>query len=122
MYDDIIQAYCSRTITLVDTFSPLQAVEIPRKLVMSTLSAFIRRRYLNIVNVHKDQMIVQALWHNCLSSFSKRNMYSGNSVFFNLMVGSCAASKVFRHEMADNAIALGLDATQHLAPSWVVDG
>jgi hypothetical protein len=61
MYDDIIQAYCSRTITLVDTFSPLQAVEIPRKLVMSTLSAFIRRRYLNIVNVHKDQMIVQAL-------------------------------------------------------------
>jgi hypothetical protein len=74
MYDDILQAYRSDYVDFTNIHDPLSVVEIPRKLVMSTLLAFVRRRYLNIVNVHKGQMGSQSLRHNYLSSFSNSNM------------------------------------------------
>jgi hypothetical protein len=122
MYDDIMQAYCSEHTTIESTNNPLKSVEIPRKLVMSTLLAFVRRRYLNIVNVHKGQMDANALRHNYLYSFSNSNMSSWNNTFFDFMIGSCAAMKEFSREMAENMTALGLDAPSPSVPLWEIDG
>jgi hypothetical protein len=122
MYNDIMQAYCSDHVTIESTNDPLKAVEIPRKLVMSTLLAFVRRRYLNIVNVHKGQMDAVTLRHNYLCSFSNSNMSSWNNTFFDFMVGSCAAMKEFSREMTENSTALGLDMPSPSAPSWEIDG
>jgi hypothetical protein len=122
MYDDIMRAYCADQTIIQSTNDPLKAVEVPRKLVMSTLIAFVRRRYLNIVNVHKGQMDAHTLRHNYLCSFSNSNMSSWNNTFFDFMIGSCAAMKEFSREMAENMTALGVDAPTSSVPAWEIDG
>lgn len=119
MFEDTIEAYHAGYITV--TSDPLSAVEYPRRLAMSTLLAYLRRRYINIVNVHKTQG-PNALRHNYFSSFSNSTMSCWSKEFFDFMIGSCAAMKEFSHEMDENMIALGLDVAHPLAPAWEIDG
>jgi hypothetical protein len=121
IYNDILDLYCSASTNIINTCNPLGTVEIPRKLVMSTLLAFVRRRYLNIVNVHKG-LGAQSLRHNYLASFSNSNMSSWSNEFFDFMVGSCAAMKEFSREVEENIIALGLDKPQTSTAPWETDG
>jgi hypothetical protein len=122
MYDDILQAYCSNNVEILANHNPMSVIDVPRKLVMSTLLAFVRRRYLNIVNVQKGQMTAQSLRHDYLCSFSNSSMSSWSNEFFDFMIGSCAAMKEFSREMEDNTVALGLDSLNVSAPAWEVDG
>ncbi|KAH8724831.1 hypothetical protein GQ44DRAFT_739954 [Phaeosphaeriaceae sp. PMI808] len=120
IYDDILEAYCSSKV-IKATKDPLTCVEIPRKLVMSTLLAFVRRRYLNIVKVQQGQMGPSSMRHNYLYSFSNSSMATWSNEFFDFMIGSCAAMREFAREMHENMIALGLDSTS-AAPGWECDG
>ncbi|KAH7088736.1 hypothetical protein FB567DRAFT_590856 [Paraphoma chrysanthemicola] len=121
MFDDTIQAYGSGHLNISVTSDPLRAVEYPRKLAMSTLLAYIRRRYLNIINVHKSQGS-NSLRHYYFSNFSNSNMTSWSTKFFDFWIGSCAAMKEFSHEMDENITALGLDVANPSAPAWEIDG
>ncbi|KAF2788084.1 hypothetical protein K505DRAFT_256295 [Melanomma pulvis-pyrius CBS 109.77] len=125
IFDDTLHLLVSRNgpkATAIQT--PMDAVEMPRKLVISTLTAFLRRRYLNLLNIQK--ITSSTLRHNYMCSFSEGSLSSWHEEFFDFVVGACAAMKVFSEEIEDNVVALGLHAPDavaaELAPRWEVDG
>lgn len=123
-FDDILHMYqASDTHGVLATHEPLSATEIPRRLVISMLLAFIRRRYLNIVGIQKSQFRPHTFRHNYQSHFSQGNLSCWNNELYDFIAGSQAAIKEFSREMDDNVVALGLkDSRDHPAPQWEVDG
>ncbi|KAJ4368429.1 hypothetical protein N0V83_006786 [Neocucurbitaria cava] len=112
MFDDTLQSFSSNTSApITATHNPLSVVAFPRRLVISTLIAYIRRRYLNLVSIQNSSFKPHTMRHNYLASFSKSNYSSWNSDLFDFIVGSRAAIRVFAGEMDDNATALALHNT-----------
>ena len=109
MYDDTLKlllspSYLDRSIT-----KPIDAVEAPRKLIISTLIAFLRRRYLNLLKVQKSQLRTNTtMRHNYLYSFSEGYMGRWHDECFNFIMGTCAAMREFSREVDDNITALSL--------------
>ncbi|CAG5156602.1 uncharacterized protein ALTATR162_LOCUS4399 [Alternaria atra] len=122
MFDDTLRAFRKANLTTIATDDPLSVVELPRKIVISALIAYLRRRYLNLINIQNDNAIPQIMRQNYLASFSKNSYSNWSSEFFDFIVGSQAAMKVFAREIDDNAAALGLENTKSAAPQWEKDG
>jgi hypothetical protein len=122
MFDDTLRAFGKVNLETMATADPLSVVELPRKIVMSALIAYLRRRYLNLINIQNNNSIPQIMRQNYLASFSKNSYSNWSSEFFDFIVGSQAAMKVFAREMDDNTAALGLDSTESSAPQWEKDG
>jgi hypothetical protein len=122
MFDDTLQLLLSRNTQQV--VQPIEAVEIPRKLVISTMIAFLRRRYLNLLNIQKNTS--NTLRHNYLCSFSEGSLSSWHEELFDFVVGACAAMKVFASEVEENVVSLGLYIPAAVgvkpAPQWELDG
>ncbi|CAO2655019.1 Nn.00g117520.m01.CDS01 [Neocucurbitaria sp. VM-36] len=108
MFDDTLQSFTSNTPNVTATHDPLSVVEFPRRLVISTLIAYIRRRYLNLVSIHNSTLRPHTMRHNYLASFSKSNYSSWSTDLFDFILGCRACIKEFAREMDDNAVALGL--------------
>lgn len=121
MFDDTIRAFEQIEFDMNITSDPLSATNYVRKLVASTSIAYLRRRYLNLVNIQKSDTMLQMMRQNYLASFSKNSYASWSSEFFDFIVGSQAAVKVFGREMEDNIAALGLNDSVCLAPQWERD-
>ncbi|KAF2015352.1 hypothetical protein BU24DRAFT_480152 [Aaosphaeria arxii CBS 175.79] len=122
LFDDTIQMMESEMFKNGhDIIHPIDVVTIPRKWIISTLTSFMRRRYLNLISIQKS-----SLKHEFLSSFSEGSLSSWNNEFFNFIVGSCAAMKQFSHELSDNMIAVGVDTPaailENNPPRWEIDG
>ncbi|KAH7398590.1 hypothetical protein BKA66DRAFT_437634 [Pyrenochaeta sp. MPI-SDFR-AT-0127] len=122
MFDDTLQSFHSPNVSINATHDPLSVVEIPRRLVISTLMAYIRRRYINLVSIQKTEFRPHTMRHNYLASFSKSSYSSWSGDLFDFIVGSRAAIKEFALEMEDNAIALGVDSPNFAGPRWEVEG
>ncbi|KAH8902478.1 hypothetical protein BR93DRAFT_886947 [Coniochaeta sp. PMI_546] len=112
--------------------NPMVVVEFPRKLVIATMLAFLRRRYLNLLRIQKTHVKPnQTLRNNYLSSFSEGALSSWHDEFFDFIVGSCAAMRELIREMEENMVSLGLPLKSGTAPDpevvgvppqWEVDG
>ncbi|KAF1846457.1 uncharacterized protein K460DRAFT_367238 [Cucurbitaria berberidis CBS 394.84] len=122
MFDDTMQSFCAKGAKVVATRDPLSVVEIPRRLVISIVVAYMRRRYLNLVSIQNSNFRPHTQRHDYLSSFSKSNYSIWSGEFFDFIVGSRAAIRVFAREMDDNVVALGLDDAHCSAPQWERDG
>lgn len=130
MFDDTLQSFSSTTSPpITATHDPLSVVAFPRRLVISTLIAYIRRRYLNLVRIQNSSFKPHGMRHNYLASFSKSNYSSWSGDLFDFIVGSRAAINVFAREMDDNATALALlntpsdcGAAAAAAEQWERDG
>lgn len=128
MFDDTIKILMARDYRdSSGPKEPIDAVQVPRKLVISTLIAYLRRRYLNIVNIQKSRFAPNnTLRHDYLYSFSEGVLSNWHDKLFDFIVGACAAIKEFSQEMEDNIIALGLNTPKGVAartaPQWEIDG
>lgn len=121
MFEETVRAFEQTNSDTNVTSDPLSATTHIRKLVASTTIAYLRRRYLNLVNIQKSDTLLQMVRQNYLASFSKNSYASWSSEFFDFIVGSQAAVKVFSREMEDNITALGLNSSVCLAPQWEKD-
>jgi hypothetical protein len=121
MFEETIHAFEHIDSDMDVTSDPLSATNHIRRLVASTTIAYLRRRYLNLVNIQKSDTLLQMMRQNYLASFSKNSYASWSSEFFDFIVGSQAAVKVFSREMEDNITALGLNDAGCLAPQWERD-
>lgn len=131
MFDDTLQMFMSRSECGISShIGPINAAEIPRKLVASILIAYLRRRYLNLVGIHKNQIRPNMTFrHNYLSSFSEGISSRWHGEFFDFIVGACAAMKEFEREMEENMVALGIPTvpsvspcpTPRAVPQWELD-
>ncbi|KAF2109778.1 hypothetical protein BDV96DRAFT_452151, partial [Lophiotrema nucula] len=117
MFDDAIGHFSGKDGTM-RCDSAFDTTAFARKLVIAHLVAFIRRRYLNLLTVQKNQ---HALRHNYLSDFTKSCFSTWNDNYYDFIVGTCAAMKEFSREIDDNLVALGLDSRES-ARQWEVDG
>lgn len=103
---------------------PIEAIEVPHKLLISHFMAFIRRRYHQLVTVQKSQ---QAFRNGYLSDFTEGCFANWNNVFYDYIVGTCAAMKEFLREVNENISELGLDRPHNVimaegVPQWQIDG
>lgn len=122
MFDDTIAAF-ERSIPMATTYGPSSVVEIPRKLVISTMVAYFRRRYTNLVKLQNGSHFgPQTMQHNYLTSFSKGSCSTWSSEFFDFIVGRRTAMRICMRELEHNIVALGLDNPQTTAPHWEQDG
>ncbi|KAL6703511.1 hypothetical protein ACN47E_009609 [Coniothyrium glycines] len=123
IFDDTLESFNSTANPVIATQDPMSVVESARKLVISTTIAYLRRRYSNLVKLqNSSHFYPQAMRHNYLASFSKSSCSSWSSEFFDFIVGSRAAMRVWTREMDENITALGLDAQHSSAPQWERDG
>jgi len=132
MFDDTLNQMvsCGQNTFTQPTNDPLAAIEITRKIAISHIIAFLRRRYLNILRVQRSQFNPDGpLRHNYLCSVSEGALSQWHKQMFDFIVGSCAAMKEFRREVEDNTIALGLPSGPHMhvdseqsLPQWEIDG
>ncbi|KAF2621764.1 hypothetical protein BU25DRAFT_482234 [Macroventuria anomochaeta] len=122
MFDDTMHAFQQVDSNVVMTFDPLSATDFSRKLVISISIAYLRRRYLNLLDIQKSDTVPQIMRQDYLASFSKNSYSSWSSEFFDFIVGSQAAVKVFAREMEDNIIALGLNSFERSRPQWERNG
>jgi hypothetical protein len=122
MFDDTIHAF-QREDTITGTDDPSSVVEIPRRLAIATLMAYLRRRYENLVKLQNGYHFgPETMQHNYLSGFSKSSCSVWSSDFFDFIVGHRAAMRICMREIQYNYIALGLDMPQSPAPQWERDG
>ncbi|OAL54563.1 hypothetical protein IQ07DRAFT_272736 [Pyrenochaeta sp. DS3sAY3a] len=122
MYDDTLKALSTALFEPSTLYDPLRVVEIPRRLVISNLISYVRRRYINVVNIQNSEFRHRALRHDYLCRFSQSNYSSWSAHLFDFIIGSQAAMKEFSREMDDNIVALGLDNPNACAPQWERDG
>jgi hypothetical protein len=97
-------------------------VDNPRKLVLATLIAYIRGRYLLLMSCQKTQQIQNALRHNFLVNFSDSSFSSWSNEFFDFMFGSYAAMNEWSRETEENMTALGVESPKYDVPQWKIDG
>jgi hypothetical protein len=97
-------------------------VDNPRKLVLATLIAYIRGRYLLLMSCQKTQQIQNALRHNFLVNFSDSSFSSWSNEFFDFMFGSYAAMNEWSRETEENMTALRVESPKYDVPQWKIDG
>lgn len=122
MFDDSLQHYDSEKRLYTSMVDPWQVVEFPRKLVLASLLAYIRGRYLVLMTCQRTQLSPHALRSNYLCSFSGSSFSSWSNSFFDFMFGSCAAMKEWSREIEENMTALAIESSAHDTPQWEVDG
>ena len=132
IFDDALNEFAFRNQDVSEFDNPMAVVKFPRKLVIGTMLAFLRRRYLNLLRIQKTHVKTsQALRTNHLSSFSESALSSWHDEFFDFIVGSCGAMKEVIQEMEENMVSLGLPMKDGTAgnsgvaggpPQWEIDG
>ncbi|KAJ4400111.1 hypothetical protein N0V91_008902 [Didymella pomorum] len=122
IFEDVVQHYELSQKAYLSTDSPWKVVDYPRKLVLATLIAYIRGRYLLLMSCQKTQRIQKALRHNFLVNFSDSSFSSWSNEFFDFMFGSCAAMNEWSRETEENMTALGVESSKYEVPQWEVDG
>ncbi len=121
VFDDVLNDFASRSQDVSKIENPLAIVNFPRKLVIGTMLAFLRRRYLNLLRIQKTHVKPnQILRNKYLSNFSEGTLSSWQDEFFDFIVGSCAAMKELIREMEDNMVSLGLPMDNGTALDSVV--
>jgi hypothetical protein len=107
---------------------PIDAAEVPHKLVISTLMAFLRRRYLNLLTVQRSHLRPNhAMRHDYLYTFSEGYMSKWHDEFYNFVVGTMSAMREFSRDIEDNVVALNIHPARKRAdggrvPQWELDG
>lgn len=86
MFEDLMQHYTFGKDAYSNTNSPWSVVDYPRKLVLATLFAYIRGRYLFLMTCQKTQRIQKALRHNFLVNLSDTSFSSWSNEFFDSML------------------------------------
>lgn len=122
MFEDVVQHYTISKGAYSSTHSPWLVVDYPRKLVLATLIAYIRGRYVVLMSCQKTQRIQKALRHNFLVNFSDSSFSSWSNEFFDFMFGSCAAMNEWARETEENMTALGVESPEYGVPQWEIDG
>ncbi|KAF2648457.1 hypothetical protein K491DRAFT_550880, partial [Lophiostoma macrostomum CBS 122681] len=126
LFDDTLLMITSESQHPVD--KPIDAVEIPRRLIISTLMAFLRRRYLNLLAVQRSHLRPHhAMRHDYLYNFSEGYMSKWHDEFYNFVVGTISAMREFAREIEDNVVALNIRPSRKRPdagrpPQWESDG
>jgi hypothetical protein len=121
---------------------PKAAVEWPRKIVISMMLSFTRRRYLNLLRLQNTKLKPQpnqmkpqphqTLRINSLANFSEGALSKWHDQYFNFIVGSSAAMKEVSREMEENMASAGISVKHGITqgsegraappPLWETDG
>lgn len=138
IFDDTLKLLISSSPSASKMIYPISAVEIPRKLVISTWIAFLRRRYVNLLRLQKNPMKPsQTIRCNYLHNISEGTLNSYHDDLFDFIIGSNAAMVELTREIEEDALSLGIslspmaaanniysmtDSGAHRPPQWEIDG